>query len=400
MAGNLMTRILLLRDGSGQWHGANGTARPTPEEPLQPVIEAVDLDPAGLREALRAPGVLLHAPVMPTRLVEPEPLDSLRAGDAVPGWGLQATGVGATGLTGAGVTVALLDTGIETGHPAFDGMILRTRDFAGTGVEDANGHGTHLAGTVFGRDIGPIRIGVARGVTRAIIAKALTDQGRGTTEGFVNALVWSAAEGAEIIAFALALDCTAAIEELTQQDFPDSLACAQSRHAERMTLAMTAFILRMFAANARFGGSPVVLAAVGNDSRRMIAPEMETGPVAPAAATGVIPVAAFGPDEGDGFRLLPVCNTGAVLAAPGGGIVSAALDGGLRALNGSSMAVAHAAGIAALWSEHLRKAGKTGAEALIAAMLAACKRDGLAADVAPLDCVAGMVCAPRASGLS
>ena len=85
-------------------------------------------------------------------------------------------------LTGAGVRVAVLDTGIMPTHAAFENMSLKMRNFAGENVDDANdgqGHGTHCAGTIFGRDVDGIRIGVARGVEDVLIGKVLDDEGRG-----------------------------------------------------------------------------------------------------------------------------------------------------------------------------------------------------------------------------
>lgn len=400
-----MPRVLFLRDASGQWRAPLASdfptrpAEPAPVVPLEPVIEVADLSPRALRDALAAPDVLAFAPVMPTRLVSPEPLDSFRPEDAQPGWGLRAVAADRSGETGDGVTVALLDTGLDTRHPAFDGITLVKKDFAGTGVEDANGHGTHVAGTAFGRDVGGTRIGVARGVRRAVIAKALTDQGRGTSETFLRALLWSATEGAEIIGFALALDVSGWVETLEAEGCPHSLACVHARHAERATLDMLETVLRMFAVNARFDGGRLVIGAVGNDSRRMIAAEMETGPVAPACAAGVLTVGALSPDEGQGYGVAPFSNTGAMLAAPGAAVISAHAGDGLRSLNGTSMALAHAVGISALWWQRLREEDQADAASVAQRLLVSATRADLAPEVTAHDCGAGLVQAPR-SGVS
>ena len=84
--------------------------------------------------------------------------------------------------TGEGVTVAVLDTGIDSKHPAFAGVDIVEKDFTGTGNGDRQGHGTHCAGTIFGRDVDGKRIGVARGVKRALIGKVLGDEGGGDSE--------------------------------------------------------------------------------------------------------------------------------------------------------------------------------------------------------------------------
>ena len=138
--------FLLLRDAS-----MAAARRRAVAPPPAPVLELAALDARGVRDAVRDPSIRAIARAMPTRLVAPEPLDDVRAEDAAPGWGLVASGVSASPCTGAGVRVALLDTGIDRAHPAFLGVALTCRDFAGTGIDDANGHGTHCAGIVLGR---------------------------------------------------------------------------------------------------------------------------------------------------------------------------------------------------------------------------------------------------------
>ncbi|HLE83992.1 MAG TPA: S8 family serine peptidase, partial [Thermoanaerobaculia bacterium] len=59
-----------------------------------------------------------------------------------------------TGAGGAGVGVAVLDTGIDAEHPELTGLVGVEADFTGTtgsGAVDDNGHGTAVAGIVAGR---------------------------------------------------------------------------------------------------------------------------------------------------------------------------------------------------------------------------------------------------------
>ena len=64
---------------------------------------------------------------------------------------LRAEYAHAKGITGRGITVAVMDTGIVM-HPDFDSRILGFRDFTQgrTKIYDDNGHGCHVAGIIAG----------------------------------------------------------------------------------------------------------------------------------------------------------------------------------------------------------------------------------------------------------
>ena len=89
---------------------------------------------------------------------------------------------------GSGVKAYVIDTGINTTHVEFAGRIGKGANFVGDrrGVEDCNGHGTHVSGT-----IGGTTYGVAKAVT-LIPVRVLNCQGSGTTTGVVNGIDWVA----------------------------------------------------------------------------------------------------------------------------------------------------------------------------------------------------------------
>jgi subtilisin family serine protease len=76
------------------------------------------------------------------------------------------------GLTGKGVTVAVLDTGYDPKHPDLKGVVRRAKDFTKSpvGVRDSVGHGTHVAGIIAGRGkaSGGRYVGVAKGASLAV----------------------------------------------------------------------------------------------------------------------------------------------------------------------------------------------------------------------------------------
>ncbi|MFI5934235.1 S8 family serine peptidase [Actinoplanes sp. NPDC051494] len=121
--------------------------------------------------------------------------------------------VWAAGNTGAGVDVAVLDTGVDAEHPDLAGRIEASASFVpGEDVTDRHrvGHGTHVASTIAGT--GAASGGTERGVAPGVdlqIGKVLDNGGSGQDSWIVAGMEWAARERkAKVISMSLGGDPT------------------------------------------------------------------------------------------------------------------------------------------------------------------------------------------------
>ena len=246
-------------------------------------------------------------------------------------WCLNALGVVAGyPLTGCGVRVAVLDTGIDLRHPDFATRALVgrcSRSFVpGESVQDGNGHGTHCAGIVGGpaESRSGVRYGVAPRV-QLLIGKVLSDDGLGTTDRILDGIAWAADQGARVI-------------------------CLSLGTARRPGARFSAAYERIALALLRAKPGILIVAAAGNSSARPFV----TSPVEnPAACPSVLAVGAVNVN----LRILDSCcgqtdTIGAIdVCGPGAAVHSAWTVGGFRTTGGSSAAAPHVAAVAALHLE-------------------------------------------------
>ncbi|GAA1656686.1 S8 family serine peptidase [Actinoplanes couchii] len=117
-----------------------------------------------------------------------------------------APAVWAGGNTGTGVDVAVLDTGVDAGHPDLAGRIESSVSFVpGEDVTDGHGHGTHVASTIAGT--GAASNGAERGVAPGAdleIGKVLDNGGSGQDSWIISGMEWAARDRkAKVISMSL-----------------------------------------------------------------------------------------------------------------------------------------------------------------------------------------------------
>ena len=255
------------------------------------------------------------SPIRPSRVAAAK-LDRPRT------WGIERLGVPALwdqGLTGTGVLVAHLDTGVDGDHPALRGAVAHFAEFdrMGRAVQpapkphDSDEHGTHTAGTIAGRPVGGRHVGVAPG---AQLASAIVIEGGDAVARVLGGMDWALGLGARVLSLSLGF----------RGWWPDFLAITR--------------ILR------RKGVLPVF--AVGNE---YAGASRSPGNYSEALSVGAFgnddQVADFSSSERFDRKRDPVVPD---LVAPGVGIISAKPGGGYQEMDGTSMATPHVAGLAAL----------------------------------------------------
>jgi subtilisin family serine protease len=327
-------------------------------------VRAEEMQDREAKDLQRDPAVNAVVPSMPFSLIAPV------AGvpEETTAWGLEAIGATSIKQDGAGVTIAVLDTGIDKSHKAFAGITFDNEDLvdfiadeAGSpgSAKDLHGHGTHVAGTIVGRDVNGTRIGVARGVKKVLIGKVLGPKG-GSTEAIFNGIEWALKRKADVISMSLGMDFPGFVKQLVERlDLPQDIAVSRALEGYRENMRLFDRLAALVEARVNNGRGALLVAASGNESRREENSQFTVATAPPAAADGFLSVGAVsrtGRPEAP-FSVAQFSNTGCLFAAPGVGIVSAKLGGGLVALSGTSMAAPHVAGVIALWTQKLFPAG-------------------------------------------
>ncbi len=244
--------------------------------------------------------------------------------------------------TGAGVRVAVLDTGVDRTHPALAGRLLPGFDFVdyddnpseeGSEADIAFGHGTHVAGLVAlvapNAMIMPVRVMDPSGQSNAwVISEALlyavNPDGDPSTDDGAHVINLSLGTATRTRIFnAIAEIATCSVDSDPVNDISDPGYDVDEARCSRT-------------------GGVVIVAAAGNDASSSVKEY-------PAAETGTKGLVAVGASAAN-TRLAAFSNSGTWirLIAPGDQITSSVPGGGYGTWSGTSMAAPLAAGTAAL----------------------------------------------------
>lgn len=332
--------------------GGLAAARVPPESPgrmfpnLGIMLGTVDREGLAALQASDTVAAISGSPQI--SLIRPDRAASVVKPTANVTWGIKALGAPALwrqGLTGRGVKVAHLDTGVDGRHPALKGAVAEFAEFEPVvgrrkkpdpSPYDSGDHGTHTAATIAGRPVAGKHIGVAHG---AELHCALVIEGGNVVARVLGGLDWAIGTGTRIVSLSLGF----------RGWWEDFIPVFQ--------------ILR------QHGVLPVI--AVGNEG-----PGTSRSPgnypsalsVGAADQLGAIP--GFSSSQSftrDDDPLVPD------LVAPGVGVISAQPRNRYQSMDGSSMATPHVAGLAALLWEAKPEAA---AHEIEQAIFASCRRTG------------------------
>lgn len=263
------------------------------------------------------------------------------------------------GYDGTGVTVAVLDTGVDATHPDLTGKVTETQNFSDAATaEDKQGHGTHVASTVAGTGAasGGARKGVAPGA-KIVSGKVLNDNGAGALSWIIAGMEWAASR-APIVSMSLGGDPG-------NNDGTDPMSRALN------ALTASTGTLFVVAAGNHPPGRPAVSAPAVADAALAVGAVDRNDALAPFSN--------YGPREGDSAIkpeiTAPGTDIGAARAA--GTSIGRVIDDHYTRLNGTSMATPHVSGAAAILAQ--RNRSWHAAELKSALMATAKPTDGLTA---------------------
>jgi subtilisin len=242
-------------------------------------------------------------------------------------WGLETMGIPELwneGLSGRGVRVAHLDTGVDTTHPALRNAVFQFAEFDRAGreklgsppsesdTEDA--HGTHTAGTIAGRPVKGRHIGVAPG---ADLFSAMVIEGGAVVARILGGMDWAVSQKVNILSMSVGIrglvtDFLPIVDILRSNEILPVIAVGNEGPG-----------------TSRSPGNYPKALSVGAHDKQLEVADFSSSQRFVRKSQHVVPD----------------------VVAPGVDVISAGLNGSYRSLSGTSMATPHVAGLAALLLE-------------------------------------------------
>ncbi|MFJ3906320.1 S8 family peptidase [Streptomyces sp. NPDC090025] len=239
------------------------------------------------------------------------------------------------GYDGTGVTIAVLDTGVDRTHDDLRTQVVGEKNFSSSpDATDRVGHGTHVASIAAGTGAksGGRFKGVAPGA-KLLNGKVLDDDGFGDDSAIIAGMEWAVAEGADIVNLSLGAPDSPGIDPLEAT-------------VDRLT-AEKGVLFAVAAGNDGEFGASTIGSPGSADAALTVGAVDRDDKLAPFSSTG--------PRVGDGAVKPDVTAPGVAIAAAAA--AGSAIDTrpetphpapGYLQIDGTSMATPHAAGAAAL----------------------------------------------------
>jgi subtilisin family serine protease len=235
------------------------------------------------------------------------------------------------GYTGEGVTVAVLDTGVDQTHPDLADREIAEQNFSDAPENiDRGGHGTHVASTIAGT--GAASNGKYRGVASGasiLDGKVLNDFGFGYDSWIIAGMQWAVDQGADVVNLSLGADDTAGLDVLEE--------AVNTLSAEHGTLFVVA---------AGNSGAEQTVGSPGSAEAALTVGAVDRN-------DELAGFSSRGPRVGDGGLKPDLTAPGVdiVAALHADGVIGPPVEPGYTALSGTSMATPHVAGAAALLAQ-------------------------------------------------